>query len=75
MPLDFEAEFARPLGAVCHLVEIGGIPGVNFLLARGQRLVSIPRHFGAYQNVFQYALSSSNGSTDASKLWSTGSTP
>ena len=32
-------------------------------------------HFGTYQNVFQYALSISNGSTDASKAWSTGSTP
>ena len=32
-------------------------------------------HFGTYQNVFQYALSSSNGSTDAAKSWSTGSTP
>ncbi len=32
-------------------------------------------NFGTYQNVFQYAWSISNGSTDALKSWSTGSTP
>jgi arylsulfatase A-like enzyme len=36
---------------------------------------SLSAHFGTYQNVCQYALSNSNGSTDASKSWSTGSTP
>ena len=30
---------------------------------------------GRYQNVLQYAWSSSNGSTDALKSWSTGNTP
>ena len=49
--------------------------GCQLSMLTPRAVVLSSSHFGTYQNVFQYALSISNGSTDASKSWSTGSTP